>query len=209
MRHIMAFFVLLNVLVACKNQNTEQNIQTDNSQSSVKKIWNVVKTENSFIVFDDNSRINTKLFDMSYLCSLCDGAGEAFFVLSGRTCRDCDENIAIFIFTPTDTLKPVSELLKYTYPGKEYDYENSQLIYESKLFVGRNANSKSSADFLIWLQSEKSNSNKMDSSIFIVDVFNNKIREQRISSREQKYKEKLNLLKNCKEIKGIETISEP
>src|ERR1035437_1195618 len=204
MKHIVIFILLLS-LTACKN--TDQKTSSVSQKKIIQKTWNVLKAESSFIIFDDNSRINTKLYDMSYLGSLSDSTGGIYFVLSGRACKECDENIAIFLFSPKDTLKPVSELFKYTYPGKEYDYENNQLLFESKLFLAKKAGSTS--NYLVWVQNEKNDNAKIDSSMFIVDIFNDKIRERKITSHVHDYINELKLLKSYKEIKEIETTSEP
>lgn len=207
MRFLIALVVLLTTMLACKNER--QNTPAGSSISSFHRTWRVQGTESSYIVFDDNSRIDTKLFDMSYLCSLSDSMGKVYFVLSGRTCKECDENISIFLYTPKDTLKPVSELAKYTYPGKEFDYENDQLIFESRLYVGDRFHNGNLSNCLIWVQSERNNSDKIDSSMFIVDIVKGKIEERKISSQAQEYRTKLQLVMSFKEIKGIEITSEP
>ncbi len=202
MKQIIVFIALL-LIVACNNIG--QNATTENT----KKSWNVLRTDGSFLIFNDNSRINTRLYDMTYLESLIDSTGNSYFVLSGRTCKECDENIAIFIVCPQDTAIPLSELPKYTYPGKEYDYENNQLTFESKLFIGNCIDNSGKSACLIWVQKERDRSNKLDSSMFIVDIFNKKIRERSVKPQSQDYTKNLQHLKNCKEIKGVVTTSEP
>ena len=194
--------VLMFSVLAC---NTGQNTSTDNN----KKSWDFLKTNGSDLVFQDKSIINTRLYDMNYIETLKDSLGNSFIVLSGRTCKECDENISIFILNPEDTLRPLSELPKYSYPGKEYDYENNQLNFESRLFIGDYLNSICHSICLIWLQKFKNSSNELDSSMFIVDVFNGQLREREIKSQSQEYSGNLQYLINCKEIKGIRTTSEP
>ena len=45
--------------------------------------------------------------------------------------------------------------------------------------------------------------------MFIVDIFNDKIRESKIRSQTQEYRNILQHLKDCKEIKGVDVTSEP
>lgn len=206
MKQTIVFIVLISIL-ACNNMS--QSISTENASVSLQKSWNVLRTEGTFIIFDDNSHINTQLYEVSYIESLTDSKGIPYFVLSGRTCKECDENIAIFLFSLGDTVSPLSDLHKYTYPGKEYDFENNKLSFESKLFIGNCITSDDKSVCLIWLQKFINNSNSLDSSMFIVDIFNDKIRERNIKSQTQEYKSNLHHLKNCREIKGIETTSEP
>jgi hypothetical protein len=206
MKQLLAFIALLSI-VACKN--TIQKTAVDNTQKSTKKTWNVKKVDGNLLVFNDNSYINTRLYEMNYLESLTDSSGSTYFVLSGRTCKECDENISIFLVSPKDTIRPLSELSKYTYPGKEFDYKNTKLIFESKLFIGNCINNGGKTTSLIWVQKEMNNYKKLDSLMFIVDIFNDKIRERKIKPQTQEYNSNLQYLKNCKEIKGVETASEP
>ncbi len=206
MKQILVYVAML-LIVACNNTN--QNSAAENTHKPVEKVWNFKRVDGTFLVFNDNSRINTRLFELTYLESLADSNGITYFVVSGRTCKECDENISIFIISPTNTIKSPTELSKYTYPGKEFDYENNELIFESRLFVGNCINKDRNSICLVWVQKEKNINNELDSSIFIVDIFNGKIRERKLLPKTQEYFSNLQCLKNCREIKGIEITSEP
>ncbi len=199
--------IMLVLIIGCKSMS--QSASQENIQISIPKSWNILKTEGSFLIFDDGRRINTRIYEMNYLGSLTDSKGFPYFVLSGRTCKECDENIAVFIVNPKNEVRPVSELPKYTYPGREYDYENNQLKFESKLFIGNCINSYDKSFCLIWLQKSINSSNKSDSSMFIVDVYNDTLRERIIKPQTREYNKNIQLLRNCKEIKGKEITSEP
>lgn len=206
MKQILVFIAMLSI-VACNNTN--QNASVENAHKPAQKAWDFKRVDGTFLVFNDNSRINTRLYEMNYLESIADSNGITYFVVSGRTCKECDENISVFIISPKDTIKPLTELPKYTYPGKEFDYENNELIFESKLFVGNCINKREKTISLVWVQKAKNNNNKLDSLIFIVDILNGKIRERKIQPQTQEYISNLQYLKNCREIKGVETTSEP
>lgn len=149
-------FILASLLlmVACKSG--EKNTTSVINELKHKN-WTVLTTEGSWLIFADKSRINTKLYEMSYLESISDNDDNPYFVLSGKSCKDCDENLAIFLLSPADTLKLLSMLPKYTYPDKEYDYENNQLIFDSKLFMGNCLISNAKSACLIWLQKTNNN----------------------------------------------------
>jgi hypothetical protein len=206
MKQVIAFIMLFSI-VACKNINPKASVE--NTKKSTKKIWDVKKVDGKLLVFNDNSSINTRLYAMSYIESLTDSSGSTYFVLSGRICSECDENISIFLISPKDTIKPLSELPSYMYPGKVYYYLNKELIFESKLFIGNCINIGEKTNKLIWVQRELNDNNKFDSLMFIVDIFNDKIRNREIKPQTQEYKSNLQHLKNCREIKGVETTSEP
>jgi hypothetical protein len=93
MKQIIVFIMLLSI-VACKNINPKASVE--NAKKSIKKLWDVKKADGKLLVFNDKSHINTRLYDMRYIESLNDSNGSTYFVLSGRICSDCDENISIF-----------------------------------------------------------------------------------------------------------------
>jgi len=205
MKNIIAFVLLIS-FIACKNKC--QNISDENNPNQAKKSWDFLKTDGTMLIFKDKTRLNTRLYEMNYLETLSDSSNNPYFVLSGNTCKDCDENIGIFLLCPDDTLKPLSKLFKYSYPGKEYDYENNKLIFESKLYIG-NCISNNNNICLIWVQKESNENNKINSSVFIVDMYNNNIRERSVLPNSNEYDKILLEIKTCKEIQGIETTSEP
>ena len=206
MKQIVAFIMLLSI-VACKHIN--QKATVENTKKSTKETRDVKRVDGKFLVFIDNSRFDTRLYDMKYMESLIDNNGATYFVLSGRTCEGCDGNISIFLLSLKDSIKPLSEFPDYKYPGKVFYWENNELIFESKLFIGNCINNGEKTNKLIWVQRALNDNKKFDSLMFIVDIFNDKIRNTEIKPQNQEYKKNLQYLKNCKEIKGIERTSEP
>ena len=203
MKQIVLFIAILS-LIACNNCQINQ---VENKSVATQKTVSVKKIDGSFLVLNDNSRFNSRLYEMKYLESLTDVNGSTYFVLSGRTCKECDENISIFLISPKDTLKPVPELSKYLYPGKVFDYENNKLVFESKLYIGNSFINDKTSKSLIWLQKVKSK--KLENLMLIVEVFNGKIRERNFKPQSQEYKRCFKNLKNCREIKGVDVSSEP
>ena len=193
--------VMLLALLSCRGSNT-------NTVGTVSEspLWLFHKVEGCCLVFKDHRRINTRLFEVRYIETL-NNNDAPYFVLSGRSCEHCDENVSVFILSPNDTLKTVSEYPKYSFPRKVYDYETHALVFESKLYLC-NTNEKHS-NSLVWLQKELNSRNRFDSSLFIVDVLNGVLRERKISSQTKGYFENAELLKYSKEIEGIEVTSDP
>jgi len=198
---IILSLVLINAILII-------NIIMANIQMFTLKSWNVIKTDSSYLVFDDNSRINTKLFDLKYLETIKDNKGNPYFIISGRTCYACDENSSIIVYSLEDTAKSLKDIHKYTYPGEIYDYLTNELIFSSKLFIG-NCIDKDSTTSLIWLQSYRNEQNKFDTGMFIVDVYNGNKIEKYLKSQTIEFRDNLKILHNCHEIKGIEMTSEP
>lgn len=206
MKQIIILVTLISI-ISCKNIN--KNVSAENSKKSTQKTWNVKGVDGAFLIFNNKSRINTRLYEMRYIESLTDSSDSTYFVLSGKICSECDENISIFLISPKDTIKTLTELPSYTYPGKEYYYLNNELIFESKLFIGNCINNGEKTNKLIWVQRALNDNNKFDSLMFIVDVFDDKIRNMEIKPQTQEYRNILQHLKNCREIKGVDVTSEP
>lgn len=93
---------------------------------------------------------------------------------------------------------------KYTYPGKEYDYLDKSLLFESRMFYGNCMKNKGSC--VVWTQKSKNEKGLMENSIFLVEVDEDKLVESKLSYDNKIVNE---LIKNCKELPGIDVTSEP
>lgn len=101
------------------------------------------------------------LFDQKHLADV----NQNWELVSGRQCNECGQNPAIYLINSNkDT--PISELENYSYPGKLWDWETGELLFESQLFVGE-CLSKNEKE-VIWLQEGYSQSPKPDFEIFSI-----------------------------------------
>ena len=201
------FFLEILLLFECNYTNRIASDLKVHNLNQIEK--NFIRTDGQFLILKNGSHISTRLYEMKYVESLLDRNGNTYFVVSGKTCSNCDENISIFIINLQDTITPIDDLPKYSYPGKELNYENHKLVFDSELFIGRGINKGDSTISLVWVQKEMNSKENLDSSMFIVDIFNGKIRERIIKPQSLEFKQNLLILKKFKKIKGIETTSEP
>jgi hypothetical protein len=59
-----------------------------------------------------------------------------YYILSGFGCYGCDANRSIYIHSPSDgPMKNEGEQPRFSYPGKEMDYQDASLVYEAKMFL--------------------------------------------------------------------------
>jgi hypothetical protein len=195
------------ILFSCNLRNDKP--ENKKSSQTVKTSWDLLKTEDSFLIFKNGKKFNTQLHELKYIESLNDNSDNPYFVLAGRPCGDCDANISIYFVSPIDSIKSIDKLQRYAYPGKINDWETSRTIFESKLFIGNCINNGNNSKKLVWIQKSIDNKNIADSLIFIVDVLNNKLRENVIKSGSSLYSQYKQEVINCKEIEGIDNTSEP
>jgi len=193
--------IVLLTIIICSNINYANAVTLER-----KKIWTVLKTDKSKIIFIDKTSLETRLYGVKYYITMKDSNDMPYFVISGKTCEECDENVSIFIFNPNDTLSMVEKLSRYRFPGKQYDYEDRSNINECRLFILKD---KSNRISLFWIEKHRLNK-KITRTLLIVDLFGNKLRERFFSLNLNEYEKRLMYLCSYgNEIKGIETTSEP
>jgi hypothetical protein len=206
MKHL-EFLLIAVLIISCNHSNNQKHEAEYKNQNVLRPNWHVKKVTGTYLIFD-NKRLKVSLCDLQYLGQMKDSvSGNPYFILVGRASREGDENLAIYIFTPSDTIKSVNQLLKYSYPGKENDYLTNQPIFESRLFL--NKSSKEEVKSLIWDQKSRIDRDSYDNCIFIVDIYQGKIRERRIKENESIYKVEKSKLSQYSEMQGIVVSSEP
>ncbi|MES2703807.1 MAG: hypothetical protein V4649_14295 [Bacteroidota bacterium] len=142
--------------------------------------------------------MKTLLYDVQFITWLKKDDSLSFIVLSGRTCSDCDENLAIYVATITASCS-IPKIQKYTYPGTEYNYEDNSISFDSRMFYSRYNGRQQSK--LIWLQKEYKDGKIISDIAFIVDVINDSLRETKTALQDK--------LPNYTELPGIDVTTEP
>jgi hypothetical protein len=167
--------------------------------------WYFEKVIGQTLYFKNNKTFKTNLFDLHYIGQLKAKHKAPYLILSGRNCNECDENISIFIHSPSDgPMKNEAEQITYSYPGKEFDYATNKLIFESRMFYGDcivNTN-----ECIVWVQKKLNDNGVFKNSTLTVEVNNDKLKES-IESKDSITLKKLFL--KCKELPGINVTSEP
>ncbi len=200
----LIFMIAAMMIYSCNQNKQMSNEVVHNHNSSVE----VLRTEESYIIFNDSSRFNTHLHSMKLLRSIKDNKGTPYYVLSGRINENNVENNSIFMLTLKDSVKDPNDFPSFTYPGREFNYLDQSLIFESKLFIGCFSEKNDAAESLVWVQKEVGKE-RTDSSIFIVTAEDGQIRESKIPSSSPWYAKVISKLKNFKELPGMDVASEP
>ena len=180
------------------------------SQTMMKNDWESVKVKNQTLVFGNGVKFKTNLYDLKYIGYLNSGKEFPYFVFSGRTCQNCDENISIFIHSPSDgPIHKETKLKRYLFPGRLYDMETGKLILESRAFIGNCLPEKS--NIVIWYQNSLDELGKWKKSVYIVEVSGNKLEEYMITDSLPDIEVTLKLVskKICYEIPGLNQTTEP
>jgi hypothetical protein len=70
------------------------------------------------LTLPDGSKFKTALYGMKVIGQLRTTKKAPYFILSGTTCTECDENISIYIHSPSDgAMKNEGEQRRFAYSG--------------------------------------------------------------------------------------------
>lgn len=97
----------------------------------------VTGIDSASVLFDDGSRFRTNLYELEFIAQLPTKTKIPFLILTGRQCKLCDANISIYIHSPSDgSFKTEHQQERYGLPGKLHNWEDGELIAESRAFYG-------------------------------------------------------------------------
>jgi hypothetical protein len=223
-RTTLLYCLITTLLFACGN--SEKNIddkkkldlkptnkvsQIDQKEpTKIKDIinWEFLKVKNDELIFKGGNSYKTDLFDLEYIGQIKADPKAPYLIFSGRDCEGCDENINIYIHSPSDgKLRVENGQNRYQFPGMETDYETDSLLYTSQAYFGEILEKKYG---LIWYENNLLENGKMGKSTFVTYIENGILRDT-IFVDHKDLSETLKLLKRglCKEIKGRKYSSEP
>ena len=117
------FFVIVAVFIA-----TAQPMDAQQKKSA---------DQTGVLTLPNGSKFKTTIYGMKVIGRLRTTKKLPYFILSGTTCTECDENISIYIHSPSDgPMKNEAEQRRFSYPGREIDYQSGQVDYEGRMFYG-------------------------------------------------------------------------
>jgi len=158
----------------------------------------------------DGSRFTTSLYGLKVVGQLRTSKKLPYFILSGRSCYECDENISIYIHSPSDgPMKNEAEQRRFLYPGRETDYRDGKPLYEARMFFGDCIPSQPNA--VVWFQRQLGDDKKWHEGVFLVTVKDDSLTTQELrhdlptlgNARDAVQKG------NCHELAGVDRPSEP
>lgn len=188
---VIFIFILAIVFINLKNNIFKQG-------------WVFDKIVDKTIYFSSGRQFNIDLYDMKYVGQLQTKNKSPYLILSGRDCYECDENISIYIYSPySGLIKGKWVVNRYTYPGKEHDYEDNKILFESRMFYGSCL--KGRGDSIVWIRKEHNDKENFENSTYILEVANDDFKET-ILKNDSLLDE---VIKNCNELPGIDYFPEP
>lgn len=203
---------LIISLFACTSNN-QTKVSTKNIVQKSSKIidsneWIFQGTAGSILKFKNGKEYNTNLYELNYIGQIVNGHEAPFLVFSGRDCNECDANISIYVYSPSNRpLKVENGENRYQYPGTERDYESDSLLYKARAFYGQVL---PGINGVIWYNEQLIENNTWQKSLFLVNLSNG-IKKDTALKISGQLKNTLRLLDQgaCKEIKGLDYKSEP
>jgi hypothetical protein len=178
------------------------------SCSSRNNTWLFSKVDSSRLLFTNGHAVETNLFDLQYIGQIPLNTKEPLFIFSGRDCQGCDENISIYMHSPSDSpLDVEAGKNRYHYPGKESDYETDSLFYTSRAFYGQVLKNTIG---VIWYENRLLENGHWDQDVFLSRM-DHDIQKDTIYYNQGDLKQTLDLVKQglCREIEGRQYKSEP
>jgi len=195
--------ISLLIIVFCSFNNAKQTVQNSKPDQS---IWIVTGVKGKNLILKNGRQLKTSLFDLKYIGALQTQKKAPYYILSGRGCHGCDANISIYIWSPSDgPMLDDSRQPRYTYPGKEKDYETGKPIFESRMFY---SDCNVYGNSVIWLQRTLNDKGKWIEDMFVVSLKTDKLQETLITKQFKSSKSTF-LSTTCKELPGIDVSSEP
>ncbi|MES2630251.1 MAG: hypothetical protein V4616_14925 [Bacteroidota bacterium] len=169
--------------------------------------WHIKDLRGSKILFTGGDSLETNLYELRFIDTLPASEKAPYFIVSGRNCKDCNENISLYVHSPSDgPITGGSAAIRYAYPGSVRDYVTQELTSSTRVFYGEVVPGKNG---IIWYQKEKTvNDQFMDEVYFLHDV-NGKLQEESLSDTNLlRQTLSLNVQGRCTEIKGREFTNE-
>ena len=211
MKPVYLTIVLILFIGGCmyNAKETNKSIGESNKDLKVKQedknSWEVISVKDKKIYFRNGKHLNTRLYDLKYIGQLPSNNKAPYIIISGRSCENCDENISIYIHSPSDgEMKSHGKQIRYSYPGKELDAETNELVFESKMYFGDCLEKYPNS--VIWNQKFLNDQNKWEKSVFIVQVYNDTLKE--INIKNTSILDEIKKGTACQEVEGIKMISE-
>ena len=179
----------------------KQEIQIDNE-------WKLARIDSSKLIFKNGRIIETKLNNLEFIGQIPVENKDPYLIFTGVDCKYCDANPSIYIHSPSDgELIVGSGKNTYGLPGRTFSYENDSLLYEGRVFYGQVLENEKG---VIWYQKTLMKTGKWESSVFIVEIRNNKKEDQSLTDTGLIQQTLAMLQKGlCKEIEGKSQTSEP
>jgi len=165
-----------------------------------------IKVKGKNLIFLDGTEYETNLFNLSYIGTIGKEKAKNYLILSGQQCYECDSNTALYIISPEyGSMKDESVQIRYSYPGKLFNYEDNSLLAEFRVFYGEVLRG---AEGILWDQKELDNESNWIQSTYFLKLVGDKLQIDKSTKKLELILEQVKLGKAW-EIQGIDMTSEP
>ena len=170
----------------------------------------VYDARHGVIVLPDSSRFRTTVFDLRVIGQLPVAGRHPYYVMSGRSCVDCDANVGLYLHSPSDgPMRVGSEQPRYPYPGRERFYDDGTPQFEARTFFGDCAAAYPNA--VIWYQRRRIEADQWRPSVLVLQAGADGLRQVELDRVLPDVAEAVAAAGagRCREIPGIDRSSEP
>ena len=205
MKNLCTLTVIL--LLGC-NTNDHPTKPSPGFPKTLPPSWTVKKVDSSRLLFSNAPTIDTHLFDLAYIGQVPMAEKAPLLIVSGRDCTGCDENVSLYMLSPSDgPLNVENGANRNKYPGTEKDNETGKWVYRSRVFYGQVLRDTNG---VIWYESRALANGHQARDIFLSWIDKGKLKDTLFDRRED-ISQTLELCEKgrCKEIPGIEYNTEP
>lgn len=164
----------------------------------------------SIIHFRNGRRFETTIYEVQVIGVLRVDGKMPYVVMAGRSCSECDANIAIYIHSPDDgPMRGEDKQTRFSYPGRVNHFLEGTLVEEWRVFLGRCLTQD--GEVAVWFGRERSKRGKWVETVVAVRVVGAKLRVKQLQKPLPRVEEALKLVTAgaCREIPGIEQTTEP
>jgi hypothetical protein len=191
-----AFRWVLFVLIALCTATAQQRVESAD--------------QTGVLTLPDGSKFKTLIYGMKIIGQLRTAKKMPYFILSGTTCTECDENISIYIHSPSDgPMKNEGEQPRFSYPGQETDYQSGKIDYEGQMFYGDCLRSHPNA--AVWFAKAIGDDKKWHDGVLVAEVKGDRLvtTELRLELPQKREAQAAVRAGQCHELPGIKSYSEP
>ena len=162
------------------------------------------------LTLPDGSQFKTAIYGMKIVGQLRATNKLPYFIVSGTTCTDCDENVSIYIVSPSDgPMKNEGAQPRFSYPGQEADYQSGHIESEDRMFFGECLLDHPNA--AVWFDRTLGNDEQWRNDVLVAEVKDDHLVISHLHGQLPQPADVQTPVRSgqCHELPGIRTNSEP
>lgn len=209
----LTYIAIALILWGCKNETNlstqvESSVSKDTiAQKKTQQHWIFDSIKGSQLHFKGQHVFDTHLYDLNFIGQLSAENKSPYLIFSGRSCTECDENISIYIHSPSDG-DIVTEYgqNRYPFPGVMRERETGKEIFTSTAYFGQVLDTVRG---VIWYNTITNEDGKQYSTLLTYIDHDTLTTVVFKNIKGLATTQNLSAKGRCKTIEGIEYLSEP